>query len=159
MSREWIDYPKDIEIQTKYGPVFLNVVQGDYVYVDGSSNGKFIEMHGNRYTISVRLQTPNGGKTWELSDGGSAVYSSIWRDFTFKKMPPSYKQKAIAEIVDRVTEYLAPRKNLLRQGAIANINNALLSEEEKLEELREQLKKQEAVVAVLNRQMEEVQKG
>lgn len=150
-KREWISYPQNISIETAYGPVFLNIIKGDYVYVDGSSNGKFITVAGKKYTLSVRLHCYDG-KTWEPTkdkhgNTRDGISSGTWQSYkAFDRMPPSYEKKAVAEIIKKVSAYLDAHPEQLAAGALADANNDLAREEGKLAELREQLKAQEKVV-------------
>ena len=151
-EREWMQYPQNIEIETKFGPVFLSIVQGDYVYVDGQGNGKFITVAGKKYTIALRLHCYDG-KTWELGKNKygqthESVSSGVWQSFkAFERMPPSYEKKAVAEIIEKVSAYLAAHPFQLAQGAYADANNNLAREEQKLAELEEQLAEQRKKVA------------
>jgi hypothetical protein len=150
-KREWIDYPKDIEIETQFGPVFLSIVQGDYVYVDGQSNGKFITVAGKKYTIALRLHCYDGS-TWELTKDkyGSTrdgISSGVWQSYkAFDRMPPSYEKKAVAEIIAQVSDYLKGHPFQRAQGAYADANNELARAEEKLAELEAQVAEQARIV-------------
>lgn len=150
-EREYMSYPKNIEIQTEYGSMFLSIIQGDYVYVDGSSDGKFITVSGKKYTLSVRLHCYDG-KTWEptkdkYGNTRDGISSGTWQSYkAFDRMPPSYEKKAVAEVIKKVSAYLNAHPEQLAAGALADANNNLAREEGKLAELREQLKAQEQVV-------------
>lgn len=145
-TREWMETPS-IDLETKYGPVRLNVVQGDYVYVDASSDGKFLTVSGKRYAFSVRLRTADGGKTWDLAGRQhEAVYSSPKDAVSIHAvMPPSYQKKVITEVMAVVTAYLNVHSHLLAQAALADANNELLRAEDRLQELQGLLANQQAV--------------
>jgi hypothetical protein len=163
-GREWIQYPKNIPIETKFGTVFLSIVQGDYVYVDGSGNGKFITVADKKYTLSVRLHCYDG-KTWEpgkneFGQTHDSISSGTWQSYkAFDRMPPSYEKKAVAEIIEKVSAYLAANPAQLKAGAVADANNELAREEDKLAELEAQLKAQKALVADKRRAFEKASKA
>lgn len=50
-EREWIQYPRDVKVDTAYGPVFLSCTGGtaDHVYVDASGNGRNLTFRGKKY--------------------------------------------------------------------------------------------------------------
>lgn len=159
-EREWIQYPKDIQINTDLGPVFLSIVQGNYVYVDASGNGKFITYKGNKYSMSLRLHTYDGGKTWELSKDqyghtAGSVSASKYQTYSIHDdMPPSYKAKCIAEIIAKVSAYLAAHPDQLLDAAVADANNSLANEESKLAELEEQVRAQREKVSALSTKLD-----
>ncbi len=151
--RKYKDYPKDIRVETKFGPVFLSITSGEHVYVDGAGNGKFIEVKGKKYSFSAHLKSYESKATgalagevvWELAKDEhgrthSAVYAKKFQCYSRDDaMPPSYEKLVVAEIIEAVTAYLVENPDQLKLAAIADKNNALLRIEEKIADLEESL--------------------
>lgn len=160
MGREHMDYPRDIQVETPFGPVFMTVVQGDYVYVDASSRSKTIAYRGNEYVLSLRLHTYDGGKTWELLRGpgggvdSCAIYGHKYGDCR-ANIPPSYLKKIVAGIIEKVAEHLSTHKHLLRQAAMAHAHNNWAREADKLDEMEAQVAAQGEKVEALRAKYDE----
>lgn len=155
-ERQWMDYPKDIEISTSFGPVYLSIVRGDYVYVDAAGNGKFIMVAGKKYALSLRLMQRDG-RPWELqadAQGNTwdAVHARKYQCYERNdRMPDSYQAKAVNEILATVSAYLDSHPKQLRQAAVADVNNELASAEKDLVELEAKAAEQRALVSKLRK--------
>lgn len=155
-DRQWMDYPKDIEISTPFGPVYLNIVRGDYVYVDAAGNGKFILVAGKKYALSLRLMQRDG-RAWELQTNAQgntydAVHARKYQCYESNdRMPDSYQAKAVKEITAAVSAYLDSHPIKLREAAVADVNNELASAEKDLAELEAKAAEQRALVSKLRK--------
>lgn len=145
-KREWTWYPKDIRVETKFGPIFLAFSGVDHIHADASGNGKFLTFRDRRFPYSLSLSCVDG--KWVPSiHTSSPVYCDA---------PPTFKAAMTAEVVRAINAFVATPEgqDLPRQGAAASINNDLSSMEgemakleAKLAELRTKHAQQETLLA------------
>jgi hypothetical protein len=139
-EREWIAPPKDIEVGTRYGPVYIscNGGENDAVYVDAQSNGKALAFAGNQYPMAFHL---------ERRDGEWTLYNACWA--VSGHAPPSYKKKMAAEVIRAVGTYLDLHPQLVVQGRRAQANNSLASLEHEIAKLEVTLAERKTAAAAL----------
>lgn len=130
-KREWIWYPKDIEVVTEYGSIFLNITDAKHIYVDASGNGKHLVFRGRRYAMSWHLGLYSDSPSFQVGrdEKGQESRTAIYGD-----VPPSFKAKITKDILVAVNAYVREHSHLLTEAAIADANNELQGAERKLEE-------------------------
>lgn len=137
----YLDYPRDIPVNTPLGTVFLAVTSGEHVHVDGNSNGKYITVNGVDVTCSLSLNLVNGA--WQSSH----LYST--RRDNSKDSSPAARKKIVAVIIPVVTEFLAKNTDLLHKGQRHLIENKRDSLQTKIADLEGQLAAAKADLAKL----------
>lgn len=138
---DWTQYPKDIELSTTIGPVWLAITDATHVHVDGNSNGKSLTVRGVEYSVSAHLYLQDDG-TWGPHDRDSFHISRYHYTTYAKSFPSPSARKAIeAAIVPVVTEFMQTHPELLRQADDADRNNRISRCKRQIAEAEETLGK------------------
>lgn len=137
----WMDRPT-ATIETKFGTIRLAVLRHGEVYVDASSNGKFLTYRGKNYPFSENLGFV-GGK-WERQRDERGHQFSLYCD-----APKTYAAALEAEVVACVTSFMARNPGIRVEAQKAYVNNELDSIHEKMEELKKETLKLQVKAAKL----------
>ena len=138
---DWTQYPKDIELSTPIGPVWLAITSADHVHVDANSNGKSIAVRGVEYNVSAHLYLLDDG-TWGPKGRDSFhITRHVYTTYA-KSFPSDSARKAIeSAIIPAVSYFMQANPTLLRQADDADRNNRISRCKRQIAEAEETLGK------------------
>ena len=127
MTRKWIDYPADIQLETKLGTVYLTVTKREHIVVDASSNGRFIVVNNVEYHTRFHLLLSEDG-SYQLDKNGikgdrTHRYSTgnFWKD----EMTSAAKKKVKQILIPLVNEWALSNPDILDKAEYAHVNNLI----------------------------------
>ncbi len=120
MPRKWINYPKDIQLSTPLGDVYLTVTQRNHINVDGSRDGKYITVNKVEYQTSFHLMQQEDG-SYQLDKSGygirgSRTYRCSKGSYNNDQMSDAAKNKVEKVIVPLVNEWALCHSAILEQA-------------------------------------------
>jgi enoyl-CoA hydratase/carnithine racemase len=140
--------PNHFTISTPYGDCHVTAVNGGLLYVDASSNGKFLTYRGKNYALCFRLTSADGLR-WGLVDDVWGHPVGDWN----KRIPTTYLEVMVAEITDRCAIYVQGHPNLLNDAERESLETQLAAEEERLLEATKEFNKRIDAVNELKRRL------
>lgn len=145
-KREWVQYPQDIPVETKFGTIFLAITNGERIYANASSNGRCLTYRSTQYSTSLYLECAIGGE-WvptrdekdPLRESRSAFYCKKLGFYAYGKdeAPKTHAAAIKAEVLRAVREWAAANPAVILEGERAAASNALRAAEEDYEKARE----------------------
>lgn len=127
MTRKWIDYPADIQLETKLGTVYLTVTERKHIVVDASSNGRFIVVNNVEYHTRFHLLKQEDGN-YQLDKHGikgdrTHRYSTgnFWKD----EMTSAARKKVEQVLIPLVNQWALNNPDILGKAEYAHVNNLI----------------------------------
>lgn len=120
-----LNYPREIPIETPFGKMFLAVTSGEHIHLDGSSNGKAIEVNRVALSVSLHLHREGGKFTANMRD----LYCTRKDN---KEPSWAAKEKIVKVLPEAVNEFLEKNPELVQAGARYDLNRKRADLEEKI---------------------------
>lgn len=150
MSREWIWYPRNIQLSTPLGDIFLNITDRNHIYVDGGSNGKYIVVNKIEYQTSFHLMRQEDGSYQLDGDGygirGTRTFRHSKGNYNADQMSSAAIEKVKKVLIPIINEWASSNPEIFDVAEHAHINNKIFSLEkealvttEKLQLLQQEL--------------------
>jgi hypothetical protein len=137
----WQQYPKDIELPTPLGPVWLAITDGNHIYVDANSNEKYLTVNGVKLCVSLHLHRRSDG-TWGTQSSDSVHARRLdWTNYNQSHASSAACKKILATIIPLVDDFMDNNEDLRRQAAEADRNNRAERVLTTIADLEEQLAK------------------
>jgi hypothetical protein len=139
-KREYLDPPRDLPLETKFGTVLITPTSGSTLYVHAGSNGRNdITIRGVAYTASLHLTKV--GEAFEPLKNKYGQISEVYlsRRDNFKAGSDSARKACIEEFTRAANAWAAANPDALKEAERVSLNNDAWRIEEDLSELREKM--------------------
>ena len=136
----YLEYPKDILLETPLGVVTLVVPQADYVIVN-TEYRKPITVNKVEYTLSLRLKKYADGWNLEKSDNGSTYHSLSAMRLDWTKINSAYasdaaRTKIKSVLIPLVEKWVEDNADVIAQAEFVKLNNQAYTTEQEVNKLR-----------------------
>lgn len=143
MTRKWVWYPREIQLSTPLGDVYLSVTNRDHIYVDGGGNGKYITVNKVEYQTSFHLVRQEDGN-FDVNKAGNGIRGTRTHrcskgNYNADQMSEAAIKKVKQTLIPIINEWAKANPETFEKAEYADINNKMYQLEKEAKRLADEL--------------------